>query len=346
MQTSWMLTESNEAADKVRELLERDEALYRDVGQRLRDLNPNVVVTLARGSSDHVASYATYLIPQCVGRVVASLPPSVHTVLKASLNLRNQIVLSISQSGASPDLVQALQACRKAGALTIALLNNVEADLSREADVVFDQRAGLERSVAATKSVLNSMAAVARIVGEWSEDQKLLSALGKLPDVMKQAASIQIDTEILRGRSGAFVLSRALGECVAREIALKMKETCGLQAEGFSTAEVRHGPREIIGEGFLILGLALPGSGADDVIATSLLLKGQGASVIIFGFGPPPSMLKEQNVMYVELPLPADERLAPIIALQALYPWLAKASVSFGRNPDQPKTLSKIVKTV
>lgn len=347
MQASIMLTESQEAAAHVREQTKIDEDRYRDLGARLRKLNPNLIVTLARGSSDHVASYATYLIPQATGHLVASLPPSVHTVLNAPLQLRGQAVLAISQSGASPDLVQTIEACRNSGALTIGLVNTVPSELASQTEIVLKQNAGVEKSVAATKTVLCSLAAVARLVGHWTEDTRLLSALSHLPEVMEKAASIPVDSRLVQGRSGVFVLSRALGECVAREVALKLKETCGLQAEGFSTAEVRHGPREIIDERFLVVGFALPGSGADDVYATALLLKEQGAAAVIFGFGDRPASLMNEDVTYVELPRPADDRLSPIIALQAAYPWLAQASVSLGRNPDKPKNLkSKVVRTV
>lgn len=346
--SSMMLKESGDAAARIRDLLTQDAELYRDLGARLRKLNPQVVGTVARGSSDHAANYATYLVPQSTGRLVASLPPSVVTVLESRLQLQNQFILAISQSGASPDIIKTVEAARAGGAFTAAIVNDTNSVLCRAAEVVIPQRALAETSVAATKTVLCTMTAIARLVGEWAQDRKLLDSLEELPEVLEKAHALglSIDEHVLLGISGAFALSRALGEGAAREIGLKLKETCGLQAEGFSTAEVRHGPREIVDDRFFVVGLALRDSGEKNVAEAALELKAQGAKVLLFGSSDVSKDMANGRLNYIELPEVRDSRLLPIVALQTLYPWIARCSNALGRDPDRPRNLpGKVVQT-
>ena len=335
---SQMIAEVQDAPNRVREALKADEKLYADLGARLRQLNPAMVATIARGSSDHAAAYAAYLIPQSTGRLVASVPPSVVTVLNSPLNLAGQFALAISQSGSSPDLIRTVEKIRGSGALTAALVNDVTTALGRTAELLLPQHAGEEKCIAATKSVLCTLVGIARLVAGWTQDQNLMNGLRALPDAMARACEtgLKADTSLLQGISSVYVLSRGLGYTAALETALKLKETCGVHAEAFSTAEVRHGPREIVDKKFLVLAIAIPGSGEVDVLAAARELEAQGARLLVVG---PDG----------GLPLPplADPRLAPIAALEILYPWLAQSSKALGRDPDHPKTLkSKVIKTV
>ena len=338
---SIMLTEAQDAPNKVREFLSSDAEVYADLGRRLRDLNPAFVATIARGSSDHAAAYAAYLIPLCTGRVVASIPPSVVTVLNSPINLKNQFALALSQSGGSPDIIGTVDCIRKSGALTAAIVNDTSSRLAQTAEILLGQHAGQEKSIAATKTVLCTLTAIARVVATWSQDLKLNDALHELPNVLKQAVEIGMggDDQLLNDVSNVYVLSRGLGLTAALETALKLKETCGIHAEAFSTAEVRHGPREIVDKDFLVIALAIPGSGQDDVIATAQEMKAQGAKVILVA---PRSVGGT-----FALPEMMDARLAPIAILQILYPWFARCSKALGKNPDSPKTLtSKVIRTI
>lgn len=334
-----MFAESLEAPDRVQDLLLKDTDLYRDLGARLRRLDPRGVATIARGSSDHAANYAAYLVPRCTGRVVASLPPSVVTVLDARLKMDGHFALALSQSGGSPDLLNTLKRCRDGGALTASLVNMPGSALAAAAEIALSQHAGPEQSITATKSVLCTLTGIARVVAEWAQDPALLAGLGELPAVLREASrgADGLDASLLRGVSHAFTLSRGLGYGAATELALKLKETCGVHAEAFSTAEVRHGPREIVNKDYLVIAIAVPGSGDADVLAASAELKAQGARVITVG------------AAGTDFPLPRmqDTRLAPLAALQLLYPWIARSAEALGRNPDKPKTLAgKVIQTV
>jgi glucosamine--fructose-6-phosphate aminotransferase (isomerizing) len=328
-----MLKDAQEAPNCIRQVLNKDGAAYAKLGQQLRELDPACVTTIARGSSDHAANYASYLIPLCTGKVVASLAPSITTVLRAKLKVKNQFTLAISQSGRSPDIINSVECVQSGGSLCAAIVNDVESPVAKMADALFPQHAGTE-SIAATKSVLCTMTSVAKLVAEWAQDLKLLAALMELPELIEQGLKIglTLNQNILGDVGHVYVLSRGLGLSAAQETALKLKETCGLHAEAFSAAEVRHGPREIVGGNYLVLALALPDSGHDDVVAAAKELKSQGAKV----------MQIDSSV----LPKMSDTRLAPLVALSILYPWLAESSRALGLDPDRPKTLkSKVIKT-
>jgi glutamine---fructose-6-phosphate transaminase (isomerizing) len=329
-----MLNDAKEAAAHVRKLLSSDEAVYHELGKQLRHMNPHGVATIARGSSDHAASYAAYLLPMCTGKPVASIPPSIVTVLNAPLDLKKYLAIAISQSGGSPDIAATVERSKLGGALTVSIVNDVMSPVAKMTDFLLPQHAGSE-GIAATKSVLCTLVALARLIGEWAHDKELLRGLGELPDVMEAAfgMGLKLDDQIMNEISSVYVLSRGLGLCTALETALKLKETCGVHAEAFSTAEVRHGPREIVNNDFLVLALALPGSGEQDVVRAAEELRAQGARVMLIDKTCVPSF--------------REPRLSPLVYLQLLYPWLVRSSKALGHDPDQPKTLkSKVIKTI
>ncbi len=338
---SQMLAEAKESIERIRSQLSTEEKTYSDLGTELRNKNPAFVCTIARGSSDHAATYASYLFPLCTGKVVASLPPSLTTVLKAPLDLKNQFALAISQSGGSPDLLASLKAAKEKGAITAAIVNKTDSPLAKAAQWLLPQNAGEEKSIAATKTVLCTLSSIARLAAYWSNDKNLIDALKTLPDLLQCAydSGMLAKESVFQNVSHVYVLSRGLGLATAMETALKLKEVGGLQAEAFSTAEVRHGPKEIVNEKFLIVALALPGSGEEDVLTAAEELRQQGAKVFLVG--------DAKQKVDLALPPISDFRLAPIVALQAIYPWLTKASKSLGRDPDQPRILKeKVVQTL
>lgn len=341
---SMMLQEACEAPERVQHALSMDDDLYRSLAAKLQALSPSLVATIARGSSDHAANYASYLIPLCLGIPVASLPPSLISILAAPMSLRGQFVLALSQSGSSPDIVRSLASMKASGALTAAIVNEAASELAKVADVFCAQNAGPEKSVAATKTVLCTLTAIARIAANWAKDEKLLSHLALLPQYLRSSVSsgLAADVSWLQGVSNAYVISRGLGMTAALETALKLKETAGIHAEAFSSAEVRHGPREVVDRNYVVIAFAIPGSDFDGVLETARELKNQGARVILIA---PP----EARAITPEIVLPKcdDNRLMPILALQAVYPWLARSSRAAGRHPDHPKTLkSKVILTV
>ena len=217
-------------------------------------------MSCARGSSDTAATFAKYLLEIRLGIVTASVGPSVASVYAASPNMKGALFFTVSQSGRSPDILRLAEVARAGGALTVAFVNDAGSPLAELCEIVLPLNAWPERSVAATKSVIASLAAVLQFAAHWADDRQLLDALERLPDDLERAArSIGV-----RGRAASrqsrslFVTGRGIGLAVAQEAALKLKETCGIHGEALSAAELMHGPMTLVGPDFPVLVLSQP----------------------------------------------------------------------------------------
>jgi glucosamine--fructose-6-phosphate aminotransferase (isomerizing) len=335
-----MAEETAEAPRVVRDLLARNAEAVADLADRLRRRPPRAAVTLARGSSDHAATYAKHLIETRAGLLTASAAPSVSSVYAAAPQADETLALTISQSGASPDLLSAAAALREAGALLVALVNAPASPLAALADVELPLWAGPEVSVAATKSYLASLASLAQLVAAWTGDEALTGALSILPDQMD--ASLALDwaegIAALEAARNLFVVGRGPGFGAAQEMALKFKETCGLHAEAFSAAEVRHGPMALAREGFRVLALVQDDVTRAGVEALAADLAAAGATVLIAGGAAPGA---------ITLPtLAADPVLQPLLLVQSFYRMVEQLARRRGYDPDRPPGLAKVTRTV
>lgn len=249
--TSLMLKEARSAADYVAVQLTRDQDRYAALGARLRAAPPANIVTVARGSSDHAATYCAYLIMARLGRIVASLPMSLVTLNHAPLQVRDALAIAVSQSGQSPDVVEPIRYFHAQGATTVALVNQADSPLASAAQWSLPLHAGVESSVAATKSFIASLVASALLTAHWQDDAALLNALAQLPDALRAACACDWSDAVqaLTPADRIMVVGRGIGFPLALEAALKCKETCAIQAEAFSGAEIKHGPIALIEEG-------------------------------------------------------------------------------------------------
>ncbi|HEX9853409.1 MAG TPA: SIS domain-containing protein, partial [Woeseiaceae bacterium] len=221
-----MFDEASQAADVVAAQLTRNAAAVRRIGALLRRIKPAFVATCARGSSDHSATYAKYLIESRTGILTASLAPSIHSVYKKPLHFDGGLCLVISQSGASPDLLAVAHAAKQCGAHVLAILNMADSPLAAVADDVIEIHAGREQSVAATKSFIGSLSALLQLVAAWQQDDELTAALTATPDLLRKAwdADWCAALEPIAAARNVFVLGRGVGLGIAQEAALKLKE--------------------------------------------------------------------------------------------------------------------------
>ena len=310
------------------------------LGERLRRLAPRAVVTLARGSSDHAATFAKYLIETRLGILTSSAAPSVSSVYAAKADLRGTVFIAISQSGASPDLLAAVANARTAGALIIALVNVESSPLAKAADYTIALCAGPEQSVAATKSYITSLAALIHLVAFWAEDEELLDALSEAPAQLEKAWGLDWQSAVaqLRPARDLYVVGRGLGLGVAQEAALKLKETCGLHAEALSAAELRHGPMALVNPGFPVLIFAQNDETHRGVEALAAELAERGARVLLAGATAPNSI-----VLATESSHPA---IQPLLIIQSFYRMVNALSLARGFDPDHPPHLRKVTETV
>ena len=339
--TSSMLQETREAPARSADLLRQDAAAYRALADDLADRPPAFAATVARGSSDHAATYAASLLGVACGLVTASIPPSLITRYAAALALERALVLAISQSGASPDIVATLRAATAAGGCTVAIVNALGSPLAEAARHVLPQHAGPERSVAATKSFICSLVCVARLLAIWRADGALAAALERLPERLEAALACDWSgaVPLLAPAQSLYVVGRGLGFGIAHEWALKLKETSGLHAEALSAAEVRHGPRAVIEQGFPVLALALDDAAGRDAATFAAELADNGHIVAVASAAPVAGH-------HLPLPPPLHPLLDPIVAVQAFYPLAASLAAARGLDPDQPRGLSKVTTTL
>ena len=340
-----MHQEAGQSAQVVRDQLKANAAIMAALGATLRQMQPRAVVTVGRGSSDHAATFAQYLIETRQGVIVSSAAPSVSSLYHATPDMQGVVCLAISQSGKSPDLLTAIEGAKAAGAFVIALVNDAASPLAMLADQVIPLGAGPEVSVAATKSYIASLSAIVHLVAEWSQDQALLAQLHALPDRLADAweADWSAAAEVLAPAQNLFVIGRGVGFGVAQEMALKFKETCGLHAEAFSAAEVRHGPMALVGRGFPILALSQDDqsrAGVDELMAEFI---DRGAEVLLVGGSD-----EAQALAHVRrLPAAdADPVLEPILYVQSFYRMVNALALARGFDPDRPPHLNKITETV
>jgi glucosamine--fructose-6-phosphate aminotransferase (isomerizing) len=336
-----MFSEAKSASDVVARQLRENASLVTRIGVELRERKPRIVVTCARGSSDHAATYGKYLIETHAGVLTSSFAPSVSSVYMAKQNMQGAIFLALSQSGKSPDLIASAKAAKEAGALVIALVNVVHSPLAELADEVIPLHAGDEKSIAATKSYIATLVALAHLVAAWRNDNGLIQALSLLPAQLKEAWDLDWHAAIdaLETANNFFVVGRGVGLAVAQESALKFKEVAGLHAEAYSSAEVRHGPMAIVKPGFpVFLYTQDDGTrqGFDQVVKDFIDC---GAVVIVAG---------KEYAGAINLPVPAGlaAPTAPIVFIQSFYRMVNALSVLRGYDPDSPPHLRKITETL
>jgi len=337
---SLMLQEALGAAQAVATQPARIDRMLRELAGRLITHPPRLALTVARGSSDHAANYFAYLVMRRLGLPVVSLPMSLITLHKAPLAVAGQLAVALSQSGRSYDLVDTMAALKSADATTVGFINHTDSPLAKHCEWVVPLCAGLEESVAATKSYIAALSVIARLVAHWRDDGDLLIALARLPDRREKAAhvpiSIAIDT--LLWADSAMVVGRGLGYAVALEAALKLKETCAIQAEAFSGAEIRHGPLALVEHGYPIIIFALRGAEQAGLVELARELRQRGARVILAA----PSGVADRDLT---LEVSDDPTLDPILAIQTFYVLAARLAKARGLNPDEPPNLTKVTLT-
>ncbi|MFM0335185.1 SIS domain-containing protein [Paraburkholderia fungorum] len=334
-----MLKEALASAETVAAQL-TDTSRVAALATKLAEKPRHVALTVARGSSDHAASYFASLTMSRLGLPVASLPMSVATLQQAPLQVRDQLALAFSQSGKSPDLVGTMEALRHAGALTVAAVNAPSSPLADACEWHLPLVAGPELSVAATKSYIAMLSISAQLVAHWQKDAELLAALQALPEALQTAGKLDWSNAVdeLRGIERMIVIGRGLGLAIAQEAALKLKETSGIQAEAFSSAEVRHGPMELIDRDYPLLVFAPRGPEQAGLLQLARDMQARGARVLLAA----PADVPEATL---PLAVTAHAALDPIAAILSFYVMAAGLAAARGRNPDAPRHLNKVTET-
>jgi glucosamine--fructose-6-phosphate aminotransferase (isomerizing) len=308
-----------------------------DLAARLRQRVPDVVVTCARGSSAHAATFAKHLIERYLGVPVSAAAPSIASIYGGELRLKDQLFLAVSQSGRSDDLIAMAHSAKTAGAHTVALVNAIDSPLAAVCDTILPIGAGPEVSVAATKTFVATASALMRLTAAWSADQKLTAAVDLLPRRLAIAGGLDWGAALeMLGATGALAtIGRGPTLAMAREAALKLKETCNLHAEAFSGAEFLHGPVALASPRHPIFMLMPTDAAADGMRQLASDLHRMHAPTLITG-------TDVGNLPVVR----ADQPEADAICLiQSFYGLTERLARRLGIDVDRPRNLQKVTRT-
>lgn len=341
MSQSLMLTEAGQSPEVVATLLEKEKPAFDAIAKLFSTAAPAVVTTAARGSSDHAATFFKYLFEISCGIPVASIGPSIASIYGSSLHLRNGVHFTVSQSGASPDIVALQDAAKRGGATTIAVVNVTDSPLAKQADIVIGLNAGPEKSVAATKSFIASVAALAGVTAAISGSRALATALAKLPEALAATAGIDASAaeDVLFNAGSLYTAGRGPAFAIALEAALKAKETAGLHAEAFSLAELMHGPMRLVQPGFPIVAFLPDDAAFDNNVQALERLRKLGATTAPFSTAP----LSGINTL---MPSTGNGLVDPLVSLLCYYRVIEAVTRRKGFDPDKPANLLKVTETM
>lgn len=346
LERTYLYQEIHEQPAVLRALLERERPAIKRLVDALRSRPVDSIVIAARGTSDNAGRYAQYLFGAMNERMVALATPSLYSIYRRPPRFGNALVLGISQSGKSPDIVSVLAEARRQGALTAAITNFPDSDLARQAEHVITLHAGEERSIAATKTYTASLAAIAALSAEWAGDESMQQALSAIPDHVASilAVSPQIGalTERYRYMRDCVVLGRGYNYATAFEFALKLKELTYTIAEPYSTADFLHGPLALIEHGFPAFVIAPSGVLLPEMKRFMETLKQREAEIIVIS-DDAEALAMGRTV----IPLPADvpEWLSALTAIVPCQLFAMHLAAVRDFDPDHPRGLRKVTET-
>lgn len=332
------LRDSPNVASRQFDVLSRP---VRQLCASLKAKSPRLVVTCARGSSAYAANFGKHIIERHLGIPVAAAAPSIKTVYGRDLQLKDQLFLAISQSGRSDDLIETTASARVAGALTAAIVNDVESPLATACDIVLPMAAGPELSVAATKTFIASLAALLNLVSVWADEPSLAAALTRLPERLAKATELDWSaaTEVSSSAKSLATLGRGPTLAIAQEAALKLKEVCNIHAEAYSGAEFQHGPVALVSSGYPVL-IFMPGDGSGEALSTLAAdLCRKKAAVVMTG--------NDHLFSAVGLPVIRPDRpeTDAVCLIQAFYGLAIRLATHRGLDADRPRNLQKVTRT-
>jgi glucosamine--fructose-6-phosphate aminotransferase (isomerizing) len=342
--TSLLLSEIHEQPQAVSRLLAAETQHVADIGVQLQSRQFNYILIAARGTSDNAARYGQYMFGALNRLPVALAAPSLFTLYQQPPDLSGALVIGISQSGQSPDIVSVLQEAGRQGVPGIAITNDLDSPLAKAAGHVIGLHVGEERSVAATKTYTAQLTALALLglglSGQLGQD----NLLSTVPAVMEQSLQAEAQAQSMAGKLAAsdraIVIGRGFNYATAHEISLKCKELAYVLAEPYSSADFRHGPIAMVETDFPVLLVTMGETFRQDLSALDARLREQGVQPLTLGDQP-----FTENAAHIPVPGGLPEWLTPLVAIlpgQLLAYHLARAR---GFDPDQPRVIRKVTLT-
>jgi len=341
---SWLAHEIASQPTLIEELLAREIPHVTEIVARLPPFS--YIVIAARGSSDHAATYAVYCWAALAGWPVALAAPSLYTLYETPPRLEGALVVGISQSGQSPDIVAVLTEARRQGRPTLAITNDRNSPLGNIADEVVELGVGIEQSVAATKTYVAQLAVVATFAASWSGNPERLAELRAMPAALdatlQRTSDIAARIQRYRDAEGFTVIGRGFNYATAFELALKLKELTYAQAIAYSSADFRHGPVATISKGSPVILMMPRGAVYADMYELALELRQREADLLVISDAP-------EGLAFATTPLPlavtVPEWLSPLTTILPGQIFALHLTLARGLNPDAPRGLHKVTQT-
>lgn len=330
----------------IETLLQSERETIQGLASAIKQRNITFVLIAARGTSDNAARYANYLLGAYNRLPVALATPSLFTIYQSPPRLQNALVLGISQSGMSPDIVAVLEEGKRQGALTAAITNNPKSPLAQSAEFVVYLNAGEERSVAATKTYTAELAAIAALSVALDQNPVRFSALQSIPEAVQKVLQVRQNiTQIVpryRYMRACVVIGRGFNYCTAFEMALKIKELTYTVVEPFSSADFLHGPFAMLEEGFPVFVIAPSGALQEEMQHFLKTIGEVHAESIVISDN---AEILKLGRMQISLPVQVPEWLSPIISIIPGQLFALDLAAERDIDPDHPRSLHKVTKT-
>ena len=338
MDSSILLNEALSIPEKINHFIINDKNNYADVSKLINEKKIQYIVTVARGTSDCAALYASYMFAKYLGLPTYSMPPSIITLENSQFDFSKALVIIISQSGLSTDLVECENKSKQMGATTILISNNQKSPMVSTSNFFYYINAGEEKSVAATKTFVLSLLIIQKIIFN-TLNKDINNHIKKISEKLIKDSNNQWNPKILnKSVDVGFIIGRGVGYAIANEISLKFKELCQEMIEPFSSAEVMHGPKSLIQDSFKVFTMSLKDNSGKNVDQDSQeIIKLTNLHYAISFEDKDNKNLFYNSYEFIELD--------PIIILSKFYPWIVKYSMEKGLDPDKPRYLTKVTKT-
>jgi glutamine---fructose-6-phosphate transaminase (isomerizing) len=344
---TYMLQEIYEQPRVLEQLCDEEYKNVLDLYAAMQAQGIHHILIVARGTSDNAAIFAKYLIEIKGGMVVTLAAPSVFTLYHSRLPLEKWLVIGISQSGESTDVVEVIKEAKSMGALTAGITNVRESSLARESDFCLYCHAGEEKSVAATKTYTATLGLIYLLCAAIAQNDEMIDDLKGSANAIRRILDIKDDIEGIveryRYMEECMVISRGINQATSQEAALKLSETCYVVAKPYSSADFQHGPRATVYPGFPVFMIAAPGKAYPSMLELTDKLEADEAEMIIISSE---DEILSRATIPVKLPIHVDEICSPIVYVVAGQLFAQYLSVTKGYNPDQPRHLSKITLTM
>lgn len=333
----------------IREFLERETDEVLRIAKEVKQQSFDTIFIAARGTSDNAARYGQYLFGMLNRLPVALAAPSLFTVYDAPPRLEHALVIGISQSGQSPDVVRVLEAGRKQGAATVAITNDPASPLAAQAAHHIHLGVGDEKSIAATKTYTAQLAALALLALHLGEMPAHLELLRAIPDLMEAALSGEEQVRGSAARLAAFdravVIGRGFNYATAHEIALKIKELACVEAEPYSSADFRHGPIALAGSGLPVVLVSTGDAFRGELAELGRSLRERGAPLVKLTDRPEVPANPDEHTQTLLIPTGIPEWLTPLVAILPGQMLAYHLSLARGFDPDQPRAIQKVTRT-